>query len=434
MNATTVNPPTGRLLVISASWPPDASGGAEYAMQSARRLAARGVDVHVLTRTDPPRMEHPALTLHPIMPDWSWRRLGQVKALVDALSPDAVMLHFLGRLYDHHPMVTMLPTVLKRRHERLRFVTLLETSEGVKRGKWGLLTHLGHQWMASRIGRRGLDKAYGTLLRDSDTVLTLAEAHRHMLQQRCPGLDGRCVVIPPPPLLTFTTHPSEVARSIGRRQLGLDEDELLLGHFGYIYPRRGLETLIEAMAQSKAAAADVPPYKLVIIGGSPARLLRATGRPDYLEELGELARKRGVADDIVWAGYIDGDSDALSNALHALDACVLPFENGVHLNNSSFAAAAWHGLPILTTQVPSTEAAFEHERNCLLCPPGNPAALAGDIERLVADAALRPRLAEGALTMAKTHFCWDRTIESMLTACGLDSAKPPAEPAETPSR
>ena len=432
MNGAKVSPYRGRLLVISASWPPDASGGAAYAMQSCRRLAGRGVDVHVLTRTHPPRMADPALTLHPIMPDWSWRRLGQVTALVRELSPDAVMLHFLGRLYDHHPMVTTLATVLKQRFSEVRFVTLLETAEGVKRGKWGLLTHLGHQWMASRIGRAGLDKAYGTLLRDSDGVIALAPAHRHAMQQRCPELDGRCHVTPPPPLLTFSPHPPATSRRHGRRQLGFDEQTLLLGHFGYIYPRRGLETLIEAFGRLKMAA-DTPSFKLVIIGGSAAGLLQATGRPDYLGELGELARQRGLAGDITWAGYIDGDCDALSNALHALDGCVLPFENGVHLNNSSFAAAAWHGLPIATTRSPSTEAAFEHERNCLLCPPGDAAALAAGIQHLLGDAALRRRLAEGALAMARRYFCWDRTIERMLNACGLASAEPASGTVEKPS-
>jgi hypothetical protein len=32
--------------------------------------------------------------------------------------------------------------------------------------------------------------------------------------------------------------------------------------------------------------------------------------------------------------------------LHAADACVLPFDNGVRMKNSSFSAAAGHGLVV----------------------------------------------------------------------------------------
>ena len=44
--------------------------------------------------------------------------------------------------------------------------------------------------------------------------------------------------------------------------------------------------------------------------------------------------------------------------LCAADICVLPFNVGVRLNNSSFAAAAAHGLPIVTTRGEMLESAL----------------------------------------------------------------------------
>ena len=86
------------------------------------------------------------------------------------------------------------------------------------------------------------------------------------------------------------------------------------------------------------------------------------------------------------------------------DLCVLPIDIGIQLNNSSFAAAAAAGLPIVTTRGPHLEAPFVHGRNALFCPPKDPAALADAIRAVADDEALRRRLSKAAWKALTSKF------------------------------
>ena len=96
--------------------------------------------------------------------------------------------------------------------------------------------------------------------------------------------------------------------------------------------------------------------------------------------------------------------------LYAADACVLPFDQGVILSRSSLAAAASHGLPIITTQGEHLESPFQHEVNVFLCPPKDPDALALGIRRVVSSPDLRRKLREGAGQLAREWFSWEKAV------------------------
>jgi glycosyltransferase involved in cell wall biosynthesis len=94
--------------------------------------------------------------------------------------------------------------------------------------------------------------------------------------------------------------------------------------------------------------------------------------------------------------------------LHAADVCVLPFDEGISLHNSTFAAAATHGLPIITTRGESIEPPFRHNENVVLCPPRDPAALAEAIAELIDRPELRQTLTSGVRRMRDEWFSWER--------------------------
>jgi glycosyltransferase involved in cell wall biosynthesis len=133
-----------------------------------------------------------------------------------------------------------------------------------------------------------------------------------------------------------------------------------------------------------------------------------------LEKLHELSRSAGAAERVIWAGYSEGELASLY--LQAADICVLPFNDGVGLNNSSFAVAAAHGLPIVTTRGESLEAPFIDGENVRLCRPNDSVALAAIIAELIRSPETRKRLAAGARQLAENCFSWDRVIDSTLEA------------------
>jgi glycosyltransferase involved in cell wall biosynthesis len=113
--------------------------------------------------------------------------------------------------------------------------------------------------------------------------------------------------------------------------------------------------------------------------------------------------------------FIPGDSDEPSLFLSAADACVLPFDDGVSLNNSTVAGAAVHRLPIISRRGAFVESAFRHEDNIVLCPPRDPAALARAIETLMDRPDLRKALVSGATQMTEQWFSWDHTAARILS-------------------
>jgi glycosyltransferase involved in cell wall biosynthesis len=400
-----------RVLIISATFPPVKSGGANYAFHLSQHLAARGADVHVLTSRIEGVPAEPGVTVYPLMRDWSWRETAKLLRLARRLRPDVVNLHFHGLLYHNHPMITFALTPLKRLLARARVVTLIEYPVGIELDLSGRAARAFYRAAAHAVGVEGIDRSYGTILRDSDAVILLSDSHLAPLAAHAAGVAAKCVTIPPPPLLKIAPEAGGATRRRGRASLGVADAEFLLIYFGFIYPNKGLETLLAALA---ALAARGRAARLLIVGGSNEVLLKEAGRPLYAEELRELAGRLGVADSVTWTGYLPLETDEASVYFRSADVCVLPFDAGVHLNNSTFSVAATHGLPVVTTRPASLEPVFREGENVLLCPPKEPEALADAIEAVISDEGLRRRLGRGASELARERLSWERVMDETL--------------------
>jgi glycosyltransferase involved in cell wall biosynthesis len=94
----------------------------------------------------------------------------------------------------------------------------------------------------------------------------------------------------------------------------------------------------------------------------------------------------------------------LSAWYHAADALVFPSRNeGWGLVVLEAMAA---GLPVVATDIPAFREYLTPDRDALLVPPGDAAALAAGMRRLAAEEALRARLAANGPTVAR-RFPWE---------------------------
>ena len=399
-----------KILVISGAFPPMSFAEAGHTLHLCQHLARRDVDVHLLT-TRGAVTEGLPFNVHPIMRDWSWRDLPRFVRFMKQCSPDAVLMIYIQLIYNDHPMTTFAPTICKFALPGIPFVAQFENAMGVRANPWSLVTRLIRRIAKGWVGAEGADYEFGTLLRDSDGVIVLCGQHEARLAKLHPAIAQKCVLIPPPPTLKVLEGGNGGPRQAGRELLGVKSDDFVLMYFGYIYGSKGLETLLPAfrLVRSRGSSA-----RLVIAGGIPAHLHEQ--RLSYLKELKELATALGVENEVVWTGQWDWDRDIESLYLHAADVCVLPFDGGVRMNNSTFAAAAAHGLPIISTRGETVERFFLHGENVFLCPPRDPEALAAAIQTLMDRAELRGRLGSGALKLADEWFSWDRAAERTLAA------------------
>jgi glycosyltransferase involved in cell wall biosynthesis len=356
------------------------------------------------------------------MQQWSWSELPRLLRVVAQCRPHVVNIHFTSVIYHDHPMITFLPSILKRLFRGLTVVTLFEYPAGVNLSRSLVSTRLVRRAIKHWVGSNNVDWGYGTLLRDSDRLVVLSDEHRNILTRHLPSADKKTVVIPPPPLLRVCNDENGAARRRGRERLGVGIHEFLIAYYGYLFPGKGIETLLEAIHLANQGDKDI---YLVLVGGSNEVMLRSQNRPQYAQELERLSEQLQIADKVRFTGYYPSESDYGSLCLRAADVCILPFDDGVRMNNSSVAAAALHGLPIITTKGALLEAPFIDKENVLLCPPKDPEALARAIVSLIYEPELSRRLQNGATKMAHEWFSWERAVSSVIeTFSCVNSVRP----------
>jgi glycosyltransferase involved in cell wall biosynthesis len=105
-----------------------------------------------------------------------------------------------------------------------------------------------------------------------------------------------------------------------------------------------------------------------------------------------------------FAGFVERSD--LARLYSGALCVVLAARRGEGLPNALLEAMAW-GLPVIATPVAGVRELVRHEVNGLLVPPGDPARLAGALERIVHDPSLAARLGCEARRTAQA-YAWER--------------------------
>ena len=411
-----------KLLVISAAYPPHRSGEATNAYHLCHNLAERGVDVHVLTSQGCMDHMHPRISLYPVMKYWSWSEMPRMAQILKRCAPHAVLLIYIGWVYHYEFMITYAPTLCRKVLPGVPFVTRFENAMGADYRFTSFPSRLFRKWMALKHGNEGMDYCYGTLLRDSARIIVLSARHRRLLSEVWPLVDQKAVLIPPPSNMCVSSENPASCRAEVRQRYSLPVNTFIVAYLGYIHSGKGLDTLLHAFQEVGKGRTNL---RLMLMGGT---IDPESGNPtSYAQELQALSRQLGVGDKVIWTGEYSGMNDTASRLLWASDVCVVPFAQGVHLNNSSFASAAAHSLPIITTRGADLEEQFVHGENVYLCPPQSPKDLAAAIRTVMDDLPLRSRLRAGITQLTAEWFSWDRAVEQTLATCRSDTLDIPRD-------
>lgn len=412
-----------KVLIISA-FPPDPAPEANHALHISEHLAKAGLAVHVLCKKGSIAATQQNILVHPVISDWSWSDLPRLVKCMKTCRPDVVLLLYLGWVYNHQPMITFLPTISKS----VLGVPCVTQFEAIDEG-----SHLPFFWRALRraIVLSGLYSFLGTLLRDSARIIFLSSPHKAKVASYSKGVTEKSVILPPPPLIRFCSDLPAIARKRARDSIGASPSDFVLVYWGYIYPGKGVETLLQAF---RIVCSRTPNMRLLLVGGTldfPQKPGRMSCR-DYARMIEELPEKLGIGNRVTCAGQFNWESDKGSWYLHAGDACILPLEWGVTLNNSSLAAASTHGLPVICTELPQGhDEALEHGHNVFLVRPRDPEMLADAIQLLSENAKLRERLRAGILDLAQKWHRWDimakRLIDVLQSAVSSRSSPAPTK-------
>src|SRR5262249_24200056 len=149
--------------------PPEDFAEADYGLHLCEHLADAGVDVHVATLRGRIRTEHPGLTVHYVLRNWSWTELWPLVKLPLRWRPDAVLLMYTHHCYHCHPMITFFAAVAQLVLPGLRFVTVFHDAYAIyERGRIRFKARIYQALVTQLVGSTGVHHCWGTLLRDSD--------------------------------------------------------------------------------------------------------------------------------------------------------------------------------------------------------------------------------------------------------------------------
>lgn len=247
-----------------------------------------------------------------------------------------------------------------------------------------IITMHGGGYFAGRWRRRA---ALRWAMRRSHATVAVSGATRAALEEALGPL-GTPIVIP-------NGVPHRVGHGDGvRRTLGLAPDEPLILSVGNLYPVKGHRVLLEALSLLRTSRPELP-WSAAI-----------AGRGEEEEALRRFAAEHGLADRVHLLGLRDDVPDLLA----AAEIFVLPsLSEGLPL---ALLEAMTAGKAIAASRVGGIPEAARPEREALLVPPRDPHALAAALGRLVADPALRGRLAAAARRRMRTGF----SLEAMTRA------------------
>ena len=172
-----------------------------------------------------------------------------------------------------------------------------------------------------------------------------------------------------------------------------DTPALRIVYAGQLYPWKGVDILVEAVAR-------IPQARLVILGG-------IAGEADF-DRIRSLVVARGLAERSELPGGVP--QARVAEELARASVVAVPFLRSAMTERHTSPIKAFEamaaGRPIVATDLPSSREFLRDGENALLVPPGDVEALAAALRRALEDRELAARLARTAFSEAPA-YSWD---------------------------
>jgi len=384
----------------------DAGGMNVYIVQTALRMAQRGVEIEIFTRA----------TSSDLPP-------------VAELAPGVLVRHVAAGPYGGLSKEDL-------SSQLCAFTAGVLRDEACHEPGWYDLVH-SHYWLSGQVGwllrdRWGvplvhtahtLAKIKNAALADGDRPepmtrvigeeQVVAEADRMVTSTEAEAQDlvtaygaDRSRIRTVAPGVDLRTFGPGIDRDAARARLGLRPDHVALAFVGRIQPLKAPDVLLRAAAVLLAERPGLRDRLAVLVVGGPS----GSGLTEP-EALVELARTLGIADVVRFLPPRAGDD--LAEVYRAADVVAVPS------HSESFGLVALEaqacGTPVVAAAVGGLPTAVAHERSGLLVDGHDPVRWAAALARVGLDRAERQRLAAGAVEHA-AMFSWDRTADALLAA------------------
>ena len=149
--------------------------------------------------------------------------------------------------------------------------------------------------------------------------------------------------------------------------------------------------------------------RLLLVGDGPERA-----------KLEALAAARGLGKSVEFTGGVEARE--VPALLASMDAAAAPYPKLSPFYFSPLKVYEYMaaGLAIVASRIGQLEKLLEHGVNGWLILPGDAPELAGALERLQSEPALRARLGEAARELVRREHTWDAVAQRILRLAGLN--------------
>ncbi len=305
----------------------------------------------------------------PVSLDWR-RKLHEIFALEQ---PDVI---------NAHTPVPFLADIAERAREHIPFV--LTVHNDIEKSTFlGRLMSAGYYRM---LGNKTL-KHSDVVVATSDYYVATSRklsAQRAKLTVAACGVDTE--LFHPQPSDALVSHKGREGRQV----------VLFVGSMDVTHAHKGLDILIRSVAQLRDR------YKNI--------LLIAVGKGDAIPRYQKLAHELGLDNHILFPGSVENFE--LADFYRSANVCVLPSTNRSEGLGLVLIEASACQKPIIGTRVGGIPLAVLDNKTGLLVEPGNVNALAGAIDRILADTDLAALLGTNGHRYVKENFTWDASAEA----------------------
>lgn len=215
--------------------------------------------------------------------------------------------------------------------------------------------------------------------------------------ERFPGLRGRPHVVEngvDPSRFPSGTPPSHPA----------PPGTFTVGFVGTLKPWHGLDVLVDAFAALQRTRSE---SRLLVVGDGPER-----------EGLVARLEAAGASEAAHLVGAVRPDE--VPGLLASMDVAVAPYpaQTGFYFSPLKVFEYMAAGRPIVASRIGQIAEIVQHERNGLLCEPGDAAALLAGIDRVRSDPLLAMALGANARATVLQHHSWDTVVRRILELTG----------------
>ncbi|HEX4705689.1 MAG TPA: D-inositol-3-phosphate glycosyltransferase [Pseudonocardiaceae bacterium] len=388
----------------------DAGGMNVYIVQTALRMARRGMAVEIFTRATssglPPVVElAPGVTVrHVVAGPFEGLDKSDLPAQLCAFTAAVLRAEafhepgYYNVVHSHYWLSGQVGWLARERWG----VPLVHTAHTLARVKNAALADGDTPEPRSRvIGEQ-------QVVDESDRLVANTEVEAAQLVSLYDADPDRVLVVPPGVDLERFTPASRSMRAAARGALGLASDAVVLSFVGRIQPLKAPDVLLRAAAEMVARDPGLAARLVVLVvgGESGSGLAQPTA-------LRELAGRLGIAGLVRFLPPVP--ADGLAQVYRASDVVAVPS------HNESFGLVALEaqacGTPVVAAAVGGLPVAVADGVSGLLVPGHEPVQWAHALAEVALRPGLRRRLSRGAVRHAR-RFSWERTTDELLAGYG----------------